>query len=905
MPSTDVPSSATAATLPLDDLQGNVANGYSFPAAHFSFWRITSDPERARSWLGRVLELPVTPGTHWLPENKPRSTLNVAFTHSGLAALGLDGASLQSFPPEYRGGMLAQAAELGDTGESAPERWDFGNAAKPVDVLLAIHGQTAQDVAQRLAALQNVNDGVLTEVHSLPAAALEPDPRCEHFGFRDGFGQPSIEGAGVESVPGQGTRVSGGWKDIKPGEFILGHEDESEGFPRALPQPAELARNGSFLVFRKLHQDVARFRAFLAQQAKVLRGADTHENREWIASRMVGRWRDGTPVALSPDREDRALADDWKRTLDFDYSDDKRGLRCPVGSHIRRVNPRAALPAQHLVRTHRLLRRGLPYGPPLPEGSVVDDGVARGVAFIALNASIQSQFRFVQKMWINDGEFAASGGLTSPDQDPITGPQDRRGRFQCFDETGRPRSAFDLPRFVQVRGGGYFFLPSLTGLRFLARGGGARAVTSAERKSAMFLSEFDGLATAGADPAQVARARAKLVSDWLQTRAQELFAELLDKRPTLLLPGLCVVTRAPDVREVLANDRVFTVKPYTARMERTSGAFILGMAGTPQYDRELSALRLAADRSDLDRVAAIARRTAEALVREAGSSRRLNLADGYARRVALAVIAEYYGTPGPDGATMAGWLRVLFRDIFLNLSDDPEVIAAAGQAASGLRGYLERLISEKRCAPSGAQQADDVLTRLAHLRQGDAWLLDEDGVRRNIGGVIIGALETVNKSFVHAFDQLLERPDALQRARNDLLAGRRAAVLDAVLEAMRFNPQNPFLYRTCEESFTLARGTERELTIPAGTLVFAATAAAMRDSLALPAPQEFRPGRPPESYLFFGHSMHVCFGQHVAPVELLEIAAPLLHLDGLRRAPGPQGKLQYEGPFPTSLWVEW
>jgi cytochrome P450 len=198
-----------------------------------------------------------------------------------------------------------------------------------------------------------------------------------------------------------------------------------------------------------------------------------------------------------------------------------------------------------------------------------------------------------------------------------------------------------------------------------------------------------------------------------------------------------------------------------------------------------------------------------------------------------------------------------------------------------------------------------VLTRLAHLRQGDDWLLDEDGVRRNIGGVVIGALETVNKSFVHAFDQLLARPEALQRAREALLSGKRAAVLEAVLEAMRFNPQNPFLYRICEETFTLARGTERECTVPAGTLVFAATAAAMRDPVALPAAEEFRAGRPPESYLFFGHSLHVCFGQYVAPVELLELAVPLLHLDGLRRAPGAEGTLQYDGPFPTSLWVEW
>lgn len=421
----------------------------------------------------------------------------------------------------------------------------------------------------------------------------------------------------------------------------------------------------------------------------------------------------------------------------------------------------------------------------------------------------------------------------------------------------------------------------------------------------MFLTEFEGLAQPGADPAAVARARAKLLTEWLQTRAQELFSELLEQRPTLLTPGLCVVTRTPDVQEVLVNDRVFTVKPYTARMERTTGAFILGMARDARYDRELSALRLAADRSDLDRVAAIARRSAEALVREAAPSRRLNLADGYARRVALAVIADYYGTPGPDGATMARWLRALFREIFLNLGNDPEVSAAADEAAAGLHGYLEPLIAEKRKVGSDAEPAADVLTRLVRLRQGDSWVLDEDGVRRNIGGVIVGALETVNKAFVQAFDQLSNEPEALERARRALLEGDEATVLDAVMEAMRFNPQNPFLYRACEETYTLARGTEREVTIPAGTLVFAGTAAAMRDPAFVASPQEFRLGRAPEAQLFFGHVWHACFGRHVAPVEFLELAKPLLRLDGLRRVAGPQGQIQYDGPYPTSLWVEW
>jgi cytochrome P450 len=423
----------------------------------------------------------------------------------------------------------------------------------------------------------------------------------------------------------------------------------------------------------------------------------------------------------------------------------------------------------------------------------------------------------------------------------------------------------------------------------------------------MFLSEFDALvATPSVESNTVARSRAQLVSKWLAERPAQLFAELLEQRPTLMAPGLCVVTRAPDVREVLANERVFSVRPYAARMERSTGAFILGMAPSAQYDRELSALRLATDRSDLGAVADISRRGAEQLIDAAAAKRRINLAGGYARLVAMRVIADYMGTPGPDaGATMSGWIASLFRDIFLNLANDPAVTAAAATAATELRDYLDGLIASTRAQPPAATPPASVLARLAALQSGAGWLLDADAVRRCIGGTIVGALETVNKAFVHAMDQLLDRPAELQRARDACARGDDAALLAGILEAMRFNPQNPFLYRICEESFVLARGTDREVTVPAGTLVFAATQAAMHDARELSEPEAFRLGRSPEAYLFFGHATHTCLGRHIAPIEWRELAKPLLRLPELRRAPGAAGQLRYEGPFPTELWIEW
>lgn len=458
---------AAAATLPLADLQGNVVRGYSFPFATFLFARFAGPPAAARAWLAGA-RAGVTPGTPWADGQKPKTTFNLAFTHPGLAALGVPAAELGKLPADYRNGMPAQAAELGDVGTSAPAAWDFGGPnTPPVHALLAVHGVSAAEVAARVQAITDGFGAAVTAVYTLPAAALQPDPRREHFGFRDGFGQPSIEGSGVAAIPGQGTPKNGGWADIKPGEFLLGHPAETD-FPPFVPKPADFAFNGTFLVFRKLHQNVAEFRRFLADRAAAVFGAATPDKQEWVASRLVGRWRSGAPVALSPDNDDPALAADWDRNTNFDFTDDPDGLKFPVGAHIRRANPRGALPPTQLVRTHRILRRGLPYGTPLPDGVTQDDGADRGVAFMALNASIEGQFRFVQKLWINDGEFAA--GLDGKDQDPVTGPQDRGGVFSFRKPDGAPEDLFDLPRFVRVRGGGYFFVPSVAALKRLADG---------------------------------------------------------------------------------------------------------------------------------------------------------------------------------------------------------------------------------------------------------------------------------------------------------------------------------------------------------------------------------------------------------------------------------------------------
>jgi Dyp-type peroxidase family len=213
------------------------------------------------------------------------------------------------------------------------------------------------------------------------------------------------------------------------------------------------------VVYRKLRQDVAGFRRLLRQAASRFPGSE-----ELLAARIVGRWRDGTPMALSPDRPAPDMAADPERNTAFSYADDPDGMRCPIGSHIRRVNPRESLPFHgKLVNRHRMIRRGIPYGPPLPP-DVDEDGADRGVIFMSLQSSISRQFEFVQAQWLGDGNAFRLGD----DQDVIVGPQDHEHTRKMTIPGDPPYFLGPLERLVSTRGGEYFFCPGINGLRYLA-----------------------------------------------------------------------------------------------------------------------------------------------------------------------------------------------------------------------------------------------------------------------------------------------------------------------------------------------------------------------------------------------------------------------------------------------------
>ena len=451
--------------LDLSDIQGNVLRGYRLPFACYIFLRLT-EAAAARAFLGEMAPL-VTNAEVW-DEGKPESTLNIAISATGLQALDLPVETLNSFPPEFLEGMAKRNEILGDRGASAPENWEpmWGER---IDSWMSINA-ISQDALERAYArvTQAIEKTKGAEVAFYQDAGVlfvngKPAP-IEHFGFADGFAQPDFIGGQAVDTPGDGKiGRRGAWDEIATGEFILGHRNEADELPVS-PKPWVLAKNGSFLVYRKLQQDVTGFRAYVADWGSRYAGGP-----EKLMAKMIGRWRDGTPLALSPDKMDKSIVSDPNRVNNFTYGDDPEGAKCPIGAHVRRANPRDSLGFDgRLATRRRIVRRGLPYGPHAPEGQPVDDQ-ERGIIFMALNASISRQFEFVQQQWINYGNDMALG----EEVDPIIGANDGTGRFVIPGDRKSKEEPFicgRLPSFVTLKGGGYFFLPGLNALRFLAAG---------------------------------------------------------------------------------------------------------------------------------------------------------------------------------------------------------------------------------------------------------------------------------------------------------------------------------------------------------------------------------------------------------------------------------------------------
>ncbi|HEV7804281.1 MAG TPA: hypothetical protein VGO80_00565 [Solirubrobacteraceae bacterium] len=459
--------------LELEDIQGNVLRGYRHPFAAHVPLRVVDAASGRR--LIRDLLPGVTTAAPWFGE-PPATTLNIAISFAGMCALGVDDEHLRSFPAEYREGMQARAEQqLLDVGPSHPSLWEDGLRAGDIHLLVSIYGRTEHDLEERLGLVQrrlgSADDAVRLGRVQRANALLVDGTRREHFGFVDGLGQPAIEGVAGRAHPGQGvatdaglklTRlgplpvphpVRAGWRPVKAGEFVLGYHDEDDVV--ALAPTTPLGRNGTFMVLRKLEQDVVAFRRLTEEL-----GARNYSGDSALAAaKIVGRWEDGTPLALSPNRADAAISGDPDRLNDFRFDDDLPGHGCPLGAHIRRANPRASLPGKaHRTRRHRIVRRGMPYGPWLDTGAP-EDGHSRGLLFVCFQASIVRQFEVVNR-WCVQGSTIGIG----QDRDYLTDiPEDGmtvQGDPPIFLQAHGP--------LVTTRGGEYLFVPGMSALAAIA-----------------------------------------------------------------------------------------------------------------------------------------------------------------------------------------------------------------------------------------------------------------------------------------------------------------------------------------------------------------------------------------------------------------------------------------------------
>jgi Dyp-type peroxidase family len=463
--------------LELSDIQGLILRGYG--RKKFSYYVfIEFEHDRAgKEWLGETCDHITT------CQKKPadlEASVNVALTAKGLKKIGLSESVLETFAREFQEGMDTDYRKriLGDMGDSDQSKWELGQRDEPLHALLFLYAADKKKLDELYEQHRSIMEriGGLIERHRHYSYLSKS--KNEPFGFRDGIAQPLVKGYN-EAPPGQEFDM------IAPGEFILGYTnqydvipytakvpnaiDKQDLLPRLSSDEKDLGKNGTYLVYRKLLQDIDGFDNYFKQHAT------SDYDAEKLKAKFMGRWPSGAPLVMCPEKDDPEVGTDPARRNSFlYYKDDPDGFSCPQGSHIRRANPRDSLlpsPKESLLvaNRHRIIRRGRPYLEAKNQNGKQVDEV--GIVFIAINTNIKRQFEFIQQTWVNDQKF---DGLYDT-KDPVTGDVPSGDQLP-----GEPLTTMiipqkpvrevlrGIPRFVQVRGGGYFFLPGIKALRFLA-----------------------------------------------------------------------------------------------------------------------------------------------------------------------------------------------------------------------------------------------------------------------------------------------------------------------------------------------------------------------------------------------------------------------------------------------------
>ncbi len=944
------------AALERQDIQANIVESPPWKHAAYFFLTIT-DATAFRESLRQLIEgrgkaLGFIAAAEVAGAKAERSldrSVNIAFTWSGLERLGVAEEHLAALPLAVRDGMAARARILGDIGGSAPEQWDGMLGRKEVHAVIAAYTMGdanhagrlyERDVLAALAGFRLVHRefGYRTERDGY---AVEP------FGFRHGISQPEIEQGGRDGDKA-GLRSPNA---VPAGEFILKYPD-ADGNDQIAPELVgptvrELCSNGTFMVFRKLEQDVPAFEEFRRQH-----GAD-------VAHRLIGRRTDGTSLALDRPASEAALASDGLD--DFDYRNDVAGQRCPFASHVRRVNPRDDLMAEEW-RRHRILRRGIPYE---------KDG-KKGVLFVCFNARIDAQFEFLQSEWCDKGDFL---GLFTDVRDPIVG-----GGGGTFVFPDQRTALADLTRFVTAKGGDYFFVPGIQALRLILEG--RFDAPAASSPSAPMAEE------ASPDTLDPVAYAAKLMREDTARLLHE--RSIVAKRiawPSGREQAIYYVACQDHVRKILADDTSFTSDQYRRKMEKLLAGYdlapwrregeaqgpdpaplrrvLLGMpASDPEKAERLRILREAVGTEGATEMGKRIGEIAAPIVAAAiDASKRTGVLDvvklAYAVPIGLAIgsfgapapagtrfcdayVAAYFDRTSIEDVRRLGWPEPAYDQrqgpaeelfglvhpiaIFL-LIDDYDTPDAREFAKGGVTELLNRIaraaIAEEQRIAAGAapEAADTLLARMLRCRPAD---VDPATHRLRVGMIlaelIVGSIDTAAKAITNLVDCLLSEPKALEQART----ADDAKLDQIILEALRLQPVAPLILRECPGGATpslFIGGAVRDYRFEPGSRIFLLTAAAMRDPvIGLDGKQleldlskfliNGTNGVPIEleeldriRSLVFGDGPHACFGRHIVLAELRAVLRQLLKLKNLRRATGPEGQKEERLALPVSLKV--
>lgn len=389
------------------------------------------------------------------------------------------------------------------------------------------------------------------------------------------------------------------------------------------------------------------------------------------------------------------------------------------------------------------------------------------------------------------------------------------------------------------------------------------------------------------------------VKSWAEKNIAFIFSVLRFIKPNLAFKGFGLISRFDDVQEALSRPNIFGVT-YAQKMGViTNGSnFFLGMNNTPEYTRDVSNMRLAVRRSDIDSIVApLVEKLSQEIV--SASNGEMDVVQELSQVVPAQFTASYIGVPGPDQEQLIAWATCMFQYLFYP-ELPPEIEEQATLYAAKAREHIDELIQNRK---SSNLDTDDIIKRCLELQNANTPGMDDETIRNNLIGIIIGLIPTTSKCVALTMDYLLDHPDLLAGAQPAAKADDTATIRQYVYESLRFNSFGAGLFREVLEDYTIARGTLHRKTFRKGTQVLVATQSAMLDARQLRKPKAFKLDRPDYHYMHFGYGMHTCFGEYINGVQIPIIVKALLQCEGLERLPGERGETEFQGPFPNHLRV--